>query len=231
MKKIKDVIFLFLFSAALIFQSCGERKTEVNNSKKAEVDPPEQIISIEEAQGMYKNYSERRVPLIQKYEDSVNMSQKNDGKFDVARYTYYDYKTIKQYLEYIEQEAAKAGVEISTLRFYYSNYPEEGTFADGSKVVHPRQNSFFIQPTLSENGEEYGFYTEDGGDDGKKRAVLLNGQMQLFGPDGAGVRVGNNTKSYAGFIGPNTSAPAATSSYSNGSLVLNHGGAAPPPYQ
>jgi hypothetical protein len=230
MKKIKKVIFLFLFTTALIFQSCAEQSKEVKNSQKAEVDPPEQIISIEEAQGMYKNYSERRVPLIQKYEDSVSRSQKDAGKFDVARYTYYDYKTIKQYLEYIEQEAAKAGVEISTLRFYYSNYPEEATFPDGSEVVHPRQNSFFIQPTLSENGEEYGFYTEDSGEGGKKRAVLLNGQMQLFGPDGAGVRVGHTTKSYAGFIGVNSSVPAA-SSYSNGSLVLNHGGAAPPPYQ
>ncbi len=230
MKKSKKVIFLFLFSAALIFQSCGERTTEANNTKQAEVDPPRQIISIEEAQGMYKNYTERRVPLIQKYEDSVNMSQRDTSKFDVARYTYYDYKTIKQYLEYIEQEAAKAGVEISTLRFYYSNYPDKGTFPDGSEVVHPRQNSFFIQPTLQENGEEFGFYTEEGGEGGKKRAVLLNGQMEIFGPDGVGIRVGNNTKAYAGFIA-GSPAPTAASTYSNGSLVLNHGGAAPPPYQ
>ncbi|MGB5691406.1 MAG: hypothetical protein WBM43_02255 [Flavobacteriaceae bacterium] len=230
MKNFKNVLSLILFTASLTFISCGERSAEVKNSQMAEVDPPEQIISLEEAQTMFKNYTDRRVPLIQKYEDSVNISQRDTSKFDVARYTYYDYKTIKQYLEYIEQEAAKAGVEISTLRFYYSNYPKKGTFPDGSEVLHPRQNSFFIQPTLNEKGEEYGFYTEDSGEGSEKRAVLLNGQMELFGPDGVGIRVGNNTRAYAGFIGVNTVAPASAS-YSNGSLVLNHGHAAPPPYQ
>jgi hypothetical protein len=230
MKNLKKILPPMLFTIALLFLSCGERSREEGPAKKTEVEPPEQVISLEEAQMMYKNYGERRVPLIQKYEDSVTMSQKNTGKFDVARYTYYDYKTIKQYLEYIEQEAAKAGVEISTLRFYYSNYPNEAVFPDGSKVIHPRQNSFFIQPTLNENGEEYGFYTEASGEGEKKRAVLLNGRMELFGPDGVGIRVGHGSKSYAGFISGST-ATTATSTYSNGSLILNHGGAAPPPYQ
>ena len=229
MKTFKKLLSLLLFSATLILFSCGERSAEVKNTQKMEVEPPEQIISVEEAQMMYKNYTDRRVPLIQKYEDSVNISQKDTARFDVARYTYYDYKAIKQYLEYIEQEAAKAGVEISTLRFYYSNYPSEDTFPDGSKVIHPRQNSFFIQPTLNEKGEEYGFYTEDSGE-GAKRAVLLNGQMEMYGPDGVGIRVGNNTKAFAGFTTAN-SAAAASASYANGSLVFNHGGAAPPPYQ
>ncbi len=230
MKNFKKIHSLFLFATTLILLSCGERSAEENNAKTAEVEPPEQIISIEEAQDMYKNYTDRRAPLIQKFEDSINMSQKDTSKFDVARYTYYDYKTIKQYLEYIEQEAAKAGVEISTLRFYYSNYPDKATFSDGSEVIHPRQNSFFIQPTLNENGEEYGFYTEDG-EEGEKRAVLLNGQMEIFGPDGMGIRAGNDTRAYAGFIGGISTRPSSNFSNGNGSLVLNHGGAAPPPYQ
>ncbi len=230
MKNFKKLFSLLLFSATLMLLSCGEQGKEVKTSQKMEVEPPEQIISVEEAQMMYKNYTDRRVPLIQKYEDSVNMSHKDTTKFDVARYTYYDYRTIKQYLEYIEQEAAKAGVEISTLRFYYSNYPNEDTFPDGTKVIHPRQNSFFIQPTLNEKGEEFGFYTEDSGDGGTKRAVLLNGQMEIYGPNGVGIRVGNTSRSHAGFTAGNSSAPAA-SGFANGSLVLNHGGAAPPPYQ
>ena len=72
----------------------------------AVVDAPKQIIAVDEAKGFYDDYSKRRVPLIQRYEDSINRARANDkmqqmrqqedaskaqaeaepAQFDVARY-------------------------------------------------------------------------------------------------------------------------------------------------
>ena len=217
-----------LFSVLiLLLVSCGEQSQQVQTEAKAEVEAPKQIITLEEARSMYQNYTERRAKLIQRFEDSINTSKKDTAKFDIARYTYYDYKTIKQYLTYIEQEAEKAGVEISSLRFYYSNYPDEGSFADGTPVVHPRQNSFFIIPALKQKGEDFAFTIEDSGPDGKKRAVLLNGELYPINPEEMGANTAGADKAYAGF---SISKPATTA-FGNGGVVLNHGNAAPPPYQ
>ncbi len=227
MKNFKNFLLLSLCLTTLLFISCAEQSDRGKDAKqKTAVEAPKQIISIEVAKSMYDNYTKRRAGLIQKFEDSINASMKETKKFDVARYTYYDYKTIKDYLAYIEQEAEKAGVEISTLRFYYSNYPDQQKFPDGTTVVHPRQNSFFIMPTLNQEGREYGFYTEDSGENGEKKAVLLDWQLELF----AAAKFSEEEKdarSLAGF-GPNTGPLPA---FARGSLVLNQGGAAPPPYQ
>ena len=218
----------FFFILSLMLFSCGEQATQNQREAKAEVNPPEQIITLNEAKTMYNLYTERRANLIQKYEDSLNISKKDTTKFDVARYTFYDYKTIKQYLEYIDQEASEAGVEISSLRFYYSNYPDEGKFADGTPIVHPRQNSFFIIPALKQNEQEYAFTIEDNGEGGKK-AVLLNWELDPVNPEGMGSVDQQSEKAYAGF---SLTKPASTITvFRNGGTVLNHGNAAPPPYQ
>ena len=135
MKIFRKLFLPILLLTTFVFISCGERTKGEGTEVKTEVEPPEQIVSMEEARMMYENYSERRASLIQKFEDSINISKRDTSKFDVARYTYYDYNTIKQYLAYIEQEATKAGVEISSLRFYYSNYPDDKVFPDGSKII------------------------------------------------------------------------------------------------
>lgn len=214
---------------SLLLTACGEQSQRETSAASEQVEAPKQIISLEEAQSMYKNYSERRVPLIQKYEDSLNRSMRDTASFDVARYTYYDYQTIKQYLAYIEQEAAAAGVEISSLRFYYSNYPDQQTFADGTPIMHPRQNSFFIIPALKQEGEDWAFNIEDAGD-GTKRAVILHADLQAVDGKNMGMINNGRDKAYAGHLmsGPSGPVPAA---FGNGSVVLNHGGAAPPPWQ
>ena len=139
-----------LLPISILFLAFGCQE-QSEKPKTESVKAPEQIISTNQAQELFDNYSSRRAPLIQKFEDSLN----KESRFDVARYGYYDYKTIKKYIAYIEQEAEKAKVEISTLRFYFGNYPNKKQFADGRKVKHPRQNSFFIVPTLKKDGKEY----------------------------------------------------------------------------
>ena len=231
MKNLQSILSSLFSLSILFFVSCGER-TQTQDAaaeSKIAVEAPEQIISMEEAKMFYENYSDRRASLIQKFEDSINISKQDTTKFDVARYTYYDYKTIKQYLDYIEQEAAKAGVEISTLRFYYSNYPDQGSFSNGKKIDHPRQNSVFILPTLNQDGDEFGFYTEEDGQGGL-RAVLFDYKLDNINLKEMGLNNSVDGKSYAGFMN-SSSAISAPTIFNGGSMVLNQGGAAPPPYK
>lgn len=231
MKNPKNLLSLSLVISTLLFISCGEQTKESEDAEKrtgTEVEAPEQIISIEEAKSMYDDYTKRRVGLIQKFEDSINVSKKDTTKFDVARYTFYDYKTIKQYLEYIEKAAEEAGVEISTLRFYHSNYPDQEKFANGKPIVHPRQNSVFIIPAMEFEGEQYAFTTEETGEAGKKRAVLLTMDLEPYQPEGMGINYRNADRSHAGVL---SVVPFTSAAYGRGSTALNQGGAAPPPYQ
>jgi hypothetical protein len=216
---------------------------EGEHANEIPVKAPEQIIEISDAKDMYERYGERRVPLIQRYEDSINSGRagdkiqqrakgdKNQGqmqaapeKFDVARYVYYDYATIKNYIAYIEQEAKAANVDISTLRFYFSNYSED------PKNVHPRQNSIMLSPTIKKGDRDYLFYIGDL--DGKAEAVLLNDAFGLVDAEGMGNAASNDGKSYAAFM-PNliTKSKASLPYYQGGkSVTMNEGNSAPPPY-
>ncbi len=228
--------------------SC-QPKTEEPKEEKP-VPPPGQIITIANAKGYYDNYSERRVPLIQRYEDSINRGngkerdqeqyekdpkkgadkgalksmQRSEAyeKFDVARYVYYDYKTIKDYITFIEQQAAAAKVDISTLRFYFSNYP------DNEKFVHPRQNSIMISPALKKGDREFLFYIDDA-DPNDLRPVLLKDD---FSPTNTtiGKSKSESTKAYASFLPSLAPNPVSPNPYFNGqSLTLNRANGVPPP--
>ncbi|WP_281542616.1 hypothetical protein [Maribacter aestuarii] len=215
--------------------SCGDNKS-VPQENEIEVVPPAQIIQIPEAKESYDTYEKRRVTLIQKYEDSINRSrenlkainEKNSKAFDVGRFVYYDYETIKQYLAYIEQEAKKANVEISTLRFYFSNYPDE-TFFPGTKdsIKHPRQNSILISPTYNDGKRDFLFYIAQGAEGAE--AVPLNDSFGAI--KGYGINEDKPTKSYAAII-PNLSSSTVLPSSSlqgSTSLTLNRGTGVPPP--
>jgi len=150
------------------------------------------IIFPDKAEKLYGNYENRRVGLIQDYEDAFdeekggkqgqNQSAENDdesdgGKFKVARYVSYDYEDLKKYLAYIENEAKLSGEELSTMRFYFANYANEQKFEDGRPVLHPRQNSIMMSPTVKRDSEDYIFYTTDG-IDGKRKIVLLDNDFK-----------------------------------------------------
>ena len=84
------------------------------------------------------------------------------------------------------KEADKAGVEVESLRFYFSNLPNEQNYPNGREVVHPRQNGIFILPTVhnEERNEEYGFYI---GKDGEAKLIRdwsasQKGQSSLGAP-------------------------------------------------
>ena len=235
-------LIIILFS----FSSCEEK----DKKEPPTVLAPEQIVEVDQAKEMYDRYTDRRVPLIQHYEDSIDrahydskilqhkkakskaIDSNSDKKFDVARYVSYDYKTIKQYLAYIEQEAKKANVEISSLRFYFSNYPDKSFFDNKDSVLHPRQNSLLLSPTLKKGDREYLFYI--GGTKTEEQAILLTDNFGEINNQEIGATDRMEDKAHASIL-PNltntTTNPALnTSFYSGTSLTMNKGTGAPPPW-
>jgi len=159
-------ILLLIFISFFLF-SCQQPAT--HTEPPYEGPPKGYIISVDRAQEMYDGYTDRRVPIIRKYEDSIVA---DSAKFTPTRYAEYDLETIKQYIAYIEHEAAKAEVDIKTLRFYLSNYPDSEKFPNGDVVKFPKRNSFFIVPTMKNDEGNVGFYIEER--EGKYTAMPIN---------------------------------------------------------
>lgn len=210
---------LFLIFIYLTFISCQE---PTGTTDPGPVKPPKEIISVERASKMYESYSSRRVPIIKKYEDSV---VSDTTPFTPTRYAEYDLETIKQYVAYVEHQAKQAKVDVKTLRFYLSNYPNSEKFANGDKVKYPRRNSFFVLPTMEYKGENVGFSIEEV--DGKYTAVPINKHSST------NEKVQNKAQTdsegqlnEAGFF-----MSVSTTVQSNGttSLILNDGQMMPPP--
>lgn len=222
MKNTKKVAAIGLGAFLLMLGACqqGPKKEEPSESNttgqtQEKVDPPRGIISLEESKSLYDNYTKNRAEMIQQFETERNP----DEKFEVARFTAFSYDEIKQYMAFIEQEAQNAQVDISSLRFYFANYPDKQDFPDGKKIVHPRQNSIFIVPAMKADGGEYGFYI---GADGKAKLI-----KNAVGQTEVGNVQDNKQKSQAGFV---PSLSSAASANGDQSLTLNRGNSSPPPW-
>ncbi|WP_445384386.1 hypothetical protein ACT6NV_10410 [Robiginitalea sp. IMCC44478] len=220
-------IALFMGATCLLLSCNGATKGEETISEP--IPAPKQIISLEKAQKLYGNYTTRRVPLIRKYEDSINlrmadpkMQEEAPKKFDVARYGYYDYKTLKQYLAYIEQETKKTGDSISTIRIYFANYPDEPGY------VHKRQSSFMLMPTVKKGGREYAYAISEGE---KPEAILIGDDLQTADTVQAYFSEAANRKAAEASLVPALSPkPPANPFQLGGSLILNESQMVPPPY-
>ncbi|MEM9000425.1 MAG: hypothetical protein AAGB24_09175 [Bacteroidota bacterium] len=229
MKHVKKNLIALLGLVLMVSVGCQDKPPKEDHKKNhedekgkmpqvPEVKPPDDIVTLEEAKSIYDNYSKFRVNLIHDFETQVRAPEE---KFIPARFVDFDYETIKQYIAYVDQEAAKAGVKkVTKLRMYFANYPEEEKFPDGKAVMYPRQNSIFILPTLDVNGENAGFYI---GKDGK--AELIQKWTETMQKE-MGLAEQKNQKALAGFA-PNFS--LAPPLYNGGSLTLNYGSGGPPP--
>ncbi|MEM9361990.1 MAG: hypothetical protein AAGA43_05100 [Bacteroidota bacterium] len=213
----KNALTLVLGGLLLIATSCQERPQQKDPEKEEieEVKPPSDIISIDDSKSLYDNYTRNRVEPILAHEKEMN----DDEDFEAARFVDFNYDMMKQYIAFVEQEAKKAKVDVSTFRLYFANYPNSEKFRDGKKVIHPRQNSIFILPTLMKDGKNMGFYI---GADGQAELIknAVSGQEQ-----GYGTIQDKTHKSQASFV-PSFSAPALQGGQS---LIVNHGSSGPPP--
>ena len=215
--KIK-IIFGGIAIVSTLFLGCNDQKKSPEALINEEVKPPSQIISIDEAKSVYDNYTVKRASLIEASEAPLE----DGSKFIASRYGDYSIEDMKQYIAYVEQEAKVAGVKVETLRLYFSTYPDKKEFPDKKKVKHPRQNSFFIVPTMKVDTMNLGFYIKNLGD-GKKEAVLIRDYPGMM--DG---KIGETNKTYKSFASmvPNFNFSAYQG---DESLILNDSHMSPPP--
>lgn len=211
--------FLLTLATVLFVSSCVE--PTIQNDPPYEGPPKGNIISVERAKEMYDTYTQRRIPIIQEYEDSIV----SDGiKFEPTRYVEFDLETMKQYIAYIEHEAKLAEVDIKTLLFFLANYPNSRTFENGDVVKYPRKNTLFMVPTMEYEGKNVGFSIEES--NGKYTAVPLNKSVaKRNGETEAGSQTDASGQiNEAGFFVSNTTAVGETIS-----LIMNEGEITPPP--
>ena len=205
---------ILCFFAVSAFFSCNQQQKE----NAPIVDAPANIISLNEADAIYNNYSTHRVSLIESYE---TQQRQPDEKFEASRFVDFDYDAIKQYIAYIDQEALAGGVKkVTKLRLYFANYPNEEKFPNGKKVIHKRQNSIFMVPTLEKGGINYGFFIGNNG-----TAELIK-DWKDSSKDGLGFSLDKKQEAQAGFV-PNF--VLKTSLQGSKSLAFNFGQGGPPP--
>lgn len=223
MKNAKDTLWKFTIPLALIFilSNCGDQSQKPKQDTPKgptpiTVDMPKNIITLKQADALYANYSNYRSPIINQYETKERAPSE---AFEVARFVDFDYKQLKDYLAYVDQEAEKAGVkEVTKLRLYFANYPNEDKFSDGKKVVHKRQNSIFLTPTMAINNGDYSFYI---GENGKPKLIIDWKAEQLKD-------LNNPTKeTNEASLVPNF---FSSSAFNGQSLIYNRGNNGPPPH-
>lgn len=208
---------LYLIMLFIVLACNNYKKDEQESLNK--IKQPEKIVSIAEAKNGYDNYTKKRVALIETAEEPYE-----DGKkFIASRYGDYDIETLKNYIAYVEQEAKVAGVKVETLRFYFSTYPDKKAYPNKKEIKHPRQNTFFILPTMEVNKINHGFYIKNLGD-GKKEAALIK-DYNFAVEKGMGTTL-HTQKSLASIV------PSSSNSLfeEDESLIMNLGHMGPPPY-
>lgn len=123
MKTIK--LLALLFVSAIILEGCNEKPAQPGHPTVGDpIAPPKIIIDVQEAEDMYHRYGKDIVPIL----------EKNNPNLKATRSLSIDYKTLKDYLAFIEQEAAEANkTEITGLRIYFAKY--EDSKNDGRATV------------------------------------------------------------------------------------------------
>lgn len=211
---LQSKIYLLAFSLLLVV-ACNEKETKVQEEPEPRK-PPGQIISEAKATVLYDTYSSNRVPCIDEFENA--MLEEGQERHVVTRYSAFDYKVIQDYMEYIEEQATLAGVEIESLRIYFATYPE-GSEKD------PNKNTVFLVPTTKFGQVNKAFKITE--KDGKAVAESIPWNFKRNGGGAMHQEQDEGVKSQASFF------PVITTNavLQNGdkSLILNDGNSSPPP--
>ena len=151
MKLLNLMVSLTVLS--LLFISCKGDPTappqddDNNNEPPAEVERPDMAIELGEAIALYQNYGANRVNLIEGFEEELGEVE----NFQATRSLTFDFDELRQYMDYVEQEAKKAGAGIKGLRVYLGQY-------DLKNSPHPNAETVFFNPTMNTpDGNEVSF--------------------------------------------------------------------------
>ncbi len=122
MKTLKMMALCYI--GVLFFASCEQMPTAAE--EPAPIVAPDIIIPVQEAENMYHRYGEDRANLIEaniNIDDQGNPIASDDPAYvQATRSLTVDYKQLKQYLAFIEQEAASTKTDITGLRIYLAQY-------------------------------------------------------------------------------------------------------------
>lgn len=94
------------------------------------IDPPQQSISVEEANVLEEEFVQTRGRIIN---EALGYTDTRDFWFSLD--------TLKQYIAYVEQEGKKRGKQNLGMRIYFAAYPSEGNYPE------PGYATVFLVPT------------------------------------------------------------------------------------
>ena len=217
MKTIRTILqskILYLAFSLLLVFGCNEKETKTQEEPEP-TKAPAQIISEEQAAILFNTYSTNRVPSIEEFENAG--SEEGEEAHVAARYTYFDFNVMKEYMKYIEEQAASAGKDIRTLRIYYATYPARSP-------KDPNKNTVFLVPTTDFDNVNKAFKISLV--DNKPVAEAIPWNFHRGGQKAMGQDQMENEKNQAGFFSLNAT---NTFLFNGGSLILNDGSTAPPP--
>jgi len=155
--KLSSVILLLSIFSFLII-SCDEPQKPQQESIKPTKEMLSHIIKADKAINLYQNYEKERIAILK---DTLNELYGNN--FEDTRTIWFDLKTIKNYIAYVEQKSAENNIEPEGLQFYF------GVYSDDMKKQNHHQ-TFFIAPTIKKDNRHLGYTLES---KGEKEHILL----------------------------------------------------------
>lgn len=199
-KKFKSNIFL---STCFIFLftiiSCEKTDKPDLDTDNARAKMLKHIVPLDSAFNMYNTYSKTRSGILK---DTL---QKLYGeKFYDTRTVWFDIETLKEYIKYVEQKSRENNIDPQGFKICFGTYSNDKNLGD----VANHQNVFLV-PTTENKGRQSAYTIQN-----EKGVVFLK-------------NVKNNNQSSiktskAGFV-------SFTSLNGSDGLILNRGGATPPP--
>ncbi|TVZ53023.1 hypothetical protein [Dokdonia sp. Hel_I_53] len=190
MKTLK--LLSILGCSALLFFSCEELPDkEAPPTEHPEAIPaPDNIITVQSADSLYKTYGRSRAPFI---ENGVNeVFEGLEKPYEATRFVTADYEKMKAYIAFIDQESKAAGVKPTGLRIYFG--------ATKPKKGKPGRETVYMNPVKPFKGIEgdisYAIHTNL---DGKKTAITVGSVLDNKIPKGANLILQTgDTQSLAG---------------------------------
>lgn len=212
MKTLKTLSFLLL--SGLLTLSCGEQPTvtPTDDGGGEPIAEPSSIISVQEAEALFTNYKNNRIPLIEAAQnvdaDGEPLDPNDDNYLRATSSLSLTYSELQDYMKFIEQQAEKANTPITGLRIYFGQYgPKTGKY--------PNTETVFLNPLMKYSGStgdithDVAFAIQDVG--GKHRAVpvgeLIKGSTSQKGGTNLEMTIQGGVQSLAGNTWPRRPPP------------------------
>lgn len=197
----KNTLFTLALSAVFLITSCEKPKCDCEEAETPVLGSPGNIIPVEAADSLYKNYGNSRVSLIELAENITEEGDtivEGDARYKKAtRAVTVSYSRLKEYMAYIEQQADSAGVDILQMRFYFgkykNNFPQKNKKGRATLFLNPA-----AEFTLADGTKDTVSYAIVNSVDGKKRAEMVGRILNPKEGEVAAVKDGETVDSQSG---------------------------------